>query len=211
MSHARENVGPDLNAARSPRVVLLGGPNGAGKSTMAAQILRGSLGVTEFLNADVIARGLSGFQPETASIAAGRAMLSRMKHLAEQRIDFAFETTLASRSFVPWLKELLSVGYEFHMVFLCLRSQEAAIARVADRVRCGGHSISQEVVRRRFQAGVRNFFALYQPLAMSWQVVDNSYGIPRMVAAGSRRREHVVIDDDLWAQLMRMVNNDDAQ
>ena len=141
-----------------PLVVVIGGPNGAGKSTTAPELLRAALHVQEFVNADSIALGLSGLRPETAAFAAGRVMLSRLKYLARQRADFAFETTLASRSFAPWLDTLRASGYRAHLVFLSLPSVELALLRVAERVRLGGHDVPPEVVRRRFQAGIRNFF-----------------------------------------------------
>ena len=120
-----------------PSVVILAGPNGAGKSTVAPALLAGALGVTEFVNADDIARGLSAFNPAGVSISAGRVMLARVRDLARQRASFAFETTLASRSFAPWLRELKTSGYDVHMLFLWLPSAEFAVARVAERVREG--------------------------------------------------------------------------
>ena len=101
-----------------PSVVVLAGPNGAGKSTAAPALLQGALGVTEFVNADAIARGLSAFDAERAALPAGRVMLRRLRDLARQRVSFAFETTLASRSFAPWLAELKRDGYSIHIVFL---------------------------------------------------------------------------------------------
>src|ERR1051325_2348674 len=118
-------------ARRHPNVVLIGGPNGAGKSTAAPEILHGVLKVTEFVNADVIARGLSAFAPESVALKAGKLMLLRLRELAEQRRDFGFETTLASRSFAPWVAELKKYGYKFHLFFLWLPNPEASVARVA--------------------------------------------------------------------------------
>ena len=119
------------------RVVVLAGPNGSGKSTAAPRLLRGVLRVEEFVNADIIARGLSAFAPEKVAMAAGRLMLSRLRQLASQGVSFAFETTLASRTFAPWLEELIAQGYRVHLVFLWLPDPEAAIARVAERVSNG--------------------------------------------------------------------------
>jgi predicted ABC-type ATPase len=120
-----------------PSVVILAGPNGAGKSTAAPALLQGALAVNEFVNADVIARGLSAFDPDAAALAAGRVMLTRLRELAAQRTSFAFETTLASRTFAPWLRDLAASGYDVHLFFLWLSSADLAIARVADRVRNG--------------------------------------------------------------------------
>ena len=110
-----------------PSVVILAGPNGAGKSTAAPELLQGELSVREFVNADVIARGLSAFDPDGAAIAAGRVMLARLDELAHQRQSFAFETTLASRSFAPWLRDLRASGYAVHLFFLWLSSPELAV------------------------------------------------------------------------------------
>jgi len=104
------------------------GPNGAEKSTLAPRLLKGALGVSEFVDADVIAGGISGFDPERAAFAAGRVMLTRVRALAEQRVSFAFETTLASRSFAPWIVRLKRAGYEVHLVFLALPAAEVAVA-----------------------------------------------------------------------------------
>src|SRR5262249_21869242 len=158
----------------SPDVVVLAGPNGAGKSTSAPSILRDALGVDEFVNADVIARGLSGFEPERAAMAAGRIMLARLRELARQRSSFAFDTTLASRSFPPSLADLIGTGYQFHLVFLWLPDAGMAVARVAARVREGGHAVPEETIRRRYEAGLRNFFSLYRPMATTWEFWDNS-------------------------------------
>jgi predicted ABC-type ATPase len=124
-------------------VVVLSGPNGAGKSTAAPSLLKGRLSVDQFVNADEIARGLAGFAPETAAIPAGRIMLTRLRELAAARADFAFESTLASRSFARWLESLTSGGYRFHLVFLWLPSADLAVARVRDRVRQGGHDVPE--------------------------------------------------------------------
>jgi predicted ABC-type ATPase len=149
-----------MNAV-SPDVVMLAGPNGAGKSTAAPALLRDILSVNEFVNADVIAQGLSAFEPERAAPAAGRIMLARLRELARQRESFAFETTLASRSFAPWIAGLKSEGgYKFRLVFLWLPSPEAAVARVAERVRAGGHDVPEATIRRRYAAGLKNFFTL---------------------------------------------------
>lgn len=122
-------------APTTPNLVVLAGPNGAGKSTAAPMLLRGTLGVTEFVNADVIAQGLSAFAPDRVALSAGRIMLRRLQELARQGVSFAFETTLASRSFAPWIRELAQTGYQFHLVFLWLPSADFAVQRVADRVR----------------------------------------------------------------------------
>jgi predicted ABC-type ATPase len=183
----------------SPHIVVLAGPNGAGKSTAAPTLLRGTLQVDEFVNADVIARGISGFQPDRAAMEAGRIMLARLKSLAAKKVNLAFETTLASRSFAPWLNELLAQGYAFRLVFLWLPSPEMALARVEARVRAGGHAVPEETIRRRYTTGLRNFFQIYSPLATTWRFYDNGSPTgPRLVATGRGSVEKSVSDARLW-------------
>lgn len=191
-------------ADSSPNLVVLAGPNGAGKSTAASSILRDALGVDEFVNADVIARGLSGFEPERAGLAAGRIMLSRLRELARRRVSFAFETTLASRSFAPWIAGLIRGGYQFHLVFLWLPHPDLAVARVAARVRDGGHDVPEETIRRRHEAGLRNFFELYQPMACTWKLCDNSEASQvRLIAAGENRVVTLVADSLTWERIQK--------
>jgi predicted ABC-type ATPase len=127
-------------ARKKPSIIILAGPNDAGKSSAAPGLLRGKLRVTEFVNADVIARGLSAFEPEAVAITAGKMMLSRLRELAALHRSFAFETTLASRTFAPWIAGLMEEGFELHLIFLWLPSAEAAIDRVRARIRDGGHA-----------------------------------------------------------------------
>ena len=194
--------------AARPSLVVIAGPNGAGKSTLAPLLLRDTLAVTEFVNADVIARGLSAFAPEQVAMAAGRLMLERLRDLAGQQVSFAFEATLASRSFAPWIRQLLQVGYRFHLVFLSLPSAAVAVQRVASRVRMGGHAVPADVVRRRYHAGLHNFFRLYLPLATSWRIYDTSSGhsIELPIAAGNESTT-VVYDEALWERARREANH----
>jgi predicted ABC-type ATPase len=182
---------------------VLAGPNGAGKTTTAGSILRDALAVREFVNADTIAQGLSAFDVEAAAMRAGRIMLDRIHELGRERVDFAFETTMASRSFAPWIAQLLREGYSFELVFLWLPSPEMAVARVADRVRLGGHSVPEEVVRRRYARGLKNFFQLYRPLASSWHFLDSSSAVPtRLIAQGAGMVENSVENGKLWKRLV---------
>jgi predicted ABC-type ATPase len=186
-----------------PSVVILAGPNGAGKSTAAPALLHGTLAVNEFVNADVIARGLSAADPDSAAIAAGRVMLARLRELAGQRVSFAFETTLASRTFAPWLRDLRASGYQIHLLFLWLPSAEFAVERVADRVRAGGHNVPAETVRRRYRAGLRNLFDLYEPLVSSWGLYDSSGPVPRLIAERLETLPPRVYDESIWAVVKR--------
>lgn len=152
-----------------PHVIIIAGPNGAGKTTAAPALLGTALELDHFVNADTIAAGLSAFAPEKAAIQAGKAMLERMHYLANNNEDFAFETTLASRSFAPWISKLKDKGYLFHLTFLLLDTADLAVSRVAERVKMGGHFVPEETIRRRFKGGLKNFFNLYKPLADSCQ------------------------------------------
>jgi predicted ABC-type ATPase len=189
-------------AGRRPLVIVIAGPNGAGKSTTAPSLLRDALQVSEFVNADTIAGGLSAFRPDSVAIAAGRAMLERIRQLAKSQADFAFETTLASRSFAPWLDRLKRSGYHVHVLFLWLESADLAVNRVAARVRVGGHDVPEGTVRRRYKRGLQNLFGMYLPLADSWQVFDNSRaGRPQLIALGHRERAEQVANAPLWQRI----------
>lgn len=150
---------------RRAHCVILAGPSGAGKTTAAPSLLRDLLGLTNFVNADVIAQGLSGFGPERAAIEAGRVMLKRLRELADRGEDFAFETTLASRTFAPWLRSLRATGSRrVVLLFLWVPDPEQAIARVRRRVARGGHDVPEVTIRRRYYRGLRNLFELISPL-----------------------------------------------
>src|ERR1700761_5342526 len=133
-----------------PNIYVIAGPNGAGKSTMAQVLLSEEFHCAEFVNADVIARGLSAFNPQGAALEAGRVMLHRLNELARERVDFAFETTLASRSFAPWLRKRQEEGYRFNLFFAWLPHPDMAVNRVAARVAAGGHNVPEADVRRRY-------------------------------------------------------------
>jgi len=189
-------------ATATPSVIVLAGPNGAGKTSAAPALLRDILGVVEFVNADTIAQGLAAFSPERVTLEAGAILLGRLHELAAQRRSFAFETTLAGRSFAPWLAELVRGGYEFHLLFLWLQSADLAVQRVADRARQGGHDVPQQTVRRRYAAGLKNFFRLYQRLATTWRLYDNSSTAGmRLIAGGERTIVTRVDDEATWRRI----------
>jgi predicted ABC-type ATPase len=189
-------------ADSSPSVIVLAGPNGAGKTTAARILLAVTLNVRTFVNADVIAQGLAGFDPESAAIAASRIMLERLHRLAEQRADFAFETTLAGRTLAEWLKDLRQTGYLIHLVYFWLESADLAVARVASRVRLGGHDIPETTTRRRYDRSIQNFFRLYRSIVNFWQLYDNSVsGIPRIVAGRDEQGNESISFETLWRQI----------
>ncbi|RUM37413.1 MAG: hypothetical protein DSY57_04190 [Desulfobulbus sp.] len=182
-----------------PHIAVIAGPNGSGKSTCGPAILKQHLQISEFVNADTIATGLSAFQPEKVAIESGRIMLDRLKQLAEKKENFAFETTLSSRSFAPWIARIKQEGYYFSLIYFWLRNEELAIERVAARVRLGGHGIPEETIRRRFKTSLRNFFSLYQPIADEWRVYDNSEADnPVLVAQGEQTNVFQVLQRQQW-------------
>jgi predicted ABC-type ATPase len=188
-----------MTPSPSPTVVVLGGPNGAGKSTAAPTLLRGTLRVDEFVNADTLARGLSAFHPDAAAIEAGRIMLRRLDHLAAARVSFAFESTLASKGLARRLEAFQAIGYKTHVLYLWLPTVELALARVAERVRMGGHDVPAETIRRRFDRSRRNFFTLYRRIARRWRLYDASVVTgPRLIASGRGDGALRVIDPVTW-------------
>lgn len=166
----------------NPKLYIISGPNGAGKTTFAKEFLPDYVDCLEFVNADLIASGLSPFSPERAAIMAGRLMLERIHLLANRRTDFGFETTLSGKGYLYLLRGLKDRGYHISLFFLWVNDIEIALARIADRVRRGGHNVPEEIVRRRFHRGLTNFFRLYRPLVDFWTIIDNSTSVPNMVA-----------------------------
>ena len=165
---------------------IIAGPNGAGKTTFARDFLPKYVHCREFLNADLLAAGISPFDPDSAAIAAGRVLLTRMKEFVEQRKDFGFETTLAGKTYLSIFREMKTQGYRLHLFYLWLPNPKLAIARVASRVEQGGHNIASDIIRRRYDSGARNLREAYLPLMDSWYLFDNSTTSPRMIA---RREE----------------------
>jgi len=156
------------------KVIIIAGPNGAGKTTFAREFLPSEAACPVFVNADLIAGGLAPFAPETAAVQAGRLMLQELaRHFAARR-SFAFETTLSGRGYLRHIRDWQATGYRVKLIFLALDSVEEAIARVAQRLRQGGHHIADPIIRRRFGTGRRNFEHLYAPQVDAWALYNNS-------------------------------------
>ena len=166
-----------------PTVYVIAGPNGAGKTTFASEFLPDFVQCREFLNADLIAAGLSPFAPETQNVRAGRLLLERIGELASARTDFGFETTLSGRTYVKLLGDMKRNGYRVVLFFLWLPSADMAVARVENRVRQGGHNVPVEAIRRRYTSGLRNLFRLYRPILDGWWLYDASRLSPKLIAA----------------------------
>lgn len=168
------------------RIIIIAGPNGAGKTTFAREYLPLEVGITAFINADLIAAGLSPFAPELVARRAGRLMLEGIDRCAAAGISFAFETTLAGKGYAHRIQQWQIQGYSVKLVFLQLQSLDQAVARVGMRVRQGGHAIPPEVIARRFRAGLRNFETLYRWLVNEWQIIDNAESTPRLLSEGGQ-------------------------
>jgi predicted ABC-type ATPase len=168
------------------RIIIIAGPNGAGKTTFAREFLPHEAHCPDFINADLIAAGLSPFNPEAAALRAGRLMLEEMASRIAQARSFAFETTLSGSAYARQIPDWRRRGYHVKLVFLSLPSAEMAVARVAARVEQGGHSIPEPVIRRRFETGLRNFHEVYKPLVDAWTLYDNSDTFPVLID----RQEH---------------------
>lgn len=163
-----------VSGSDKPRILIVAGPNGAGKTTFAREFLVGEAKCPVFVNADLIAAGLSPFAPELAARKAARIMLETIGEHVRQRESFAFETTLSGLGYARQIPEWRALGYHVKLFFLRLPSAELAIERVAQRVRQGGHDIPPDTIRRRFAKGAANFDTLYKPLVDSWLLLDNS-------------------------------------
>jgi predicted ABC-type ATPase len=175
--------------ARRPLCVVIAGPNGAGKTTFARRYLSSIVKIDNFVNADLIAAGLSPLAPSSAAVRAGRVVLQEIDRLARARESFAFESTLSGRAYEKRLKRLKRLGYRIEIVFLRVASPQLALRRIAARVRQGGHDVPKADVVRRFDRGWGNFLTIYQPLADAWVIYENSGNIAREMDSGPRPHE----------------------
>jgi predicted ABC-type ATPase len=189
-----------------PNLYIISGCNGAGKTTASYNILPEILNCKEFVNADEIAKGLSPFQPEKVSLEAGRIMLERIEDLLRIKADFAFETTLSTRSYVNTVKRAKESGYEVTLLYFWLNSQELAIERVKERVREGGHNIPEQVIRRRYNKGIRNLINLFIPVVDNWLVIDNSENPFLTVAEGQQGENMIIQDKNIWNRIIEISN-----
>lgn len=180
---------------------IIAGCNGAGKTTASFTVLPEMLDCREFVNADEIAKGLSPFNPEGVAIQAGRLMIDRIIHLLKEGETFAFETTLATRSYIKLIQQAQKRGYFVTLLFFSLSSPEQAVARVAKRVSQGGHNIPLEVIHRRFHAGLQNLFQLYIPVVDYWTLYDNSTVPSAKIACGWRDQRVNVVDETRYIDL----------
>lgn len=175
-----------MAATQKKKIVILAGPNGAGKTTFAREFLPQEAACPRFINVDLIAAGLSPFNPEVAAFQAGRLMVREIATLVRRREDFAFETTLSGLRYARLIPQWRKKGYFVKLIFLQLPNSDMAIARVAARVAQGGHAVTKEVIRRRFITGWQNFQQIYQPLVDAWVLYDNALDEPRHINSGGQ-------------------------
>lgn len=185
-----------------PELLIIAGPNGAGKTTFVNTFLPEYTNVREFVNADLIAKGISPFEPEGALIEAGKTLLTRVNQLIEAKTSFAFETTLSGKGYINLIRRAKENGYFIKLYFIYLNSTELSIKRIQDRVLKGGHNVPKEITIRRYTRSLANFFHLYQPLADEWQFFDNSSSIYRPLAL-FREEETIEIDFPLYQKIKR--------
>ena len=176
---------------------IIAGCNGAGKTSASVTILPEILHCKEFVNADAIAKGISPFNPESVAVEAGRLMLQRIDFLLNGDSSFAIETTLATRSYSNLVRRAQQRGFLVQLLFFWLPSPEYAVERVAQRVSEGGHNIPNDVIVRRYFAGIKNLFDIYMPIVDSWMIIDNSVN-PRVKIAKMNRGIMVVFDENKY-------------
>lgn len=189
-----------------PNLYIIAGPNGAGKTTASYSLLPDILHCPNFVNADEIARGLSPFAPELVNIQAGRIMLQRIDELLLQKVNFAIETTLSTRSYVQLVHRAQSLGYKVHLIFFFLETEEQAIQRVVQRVSNGGHGIPEVDIRRRFHRGIYNLLNLYMPICDSALIYNNALGDAILVAEQESLGAKIqVYQQEMWNQLTQKI------
>lgn len=182
---------------------IIAGCNGAGKTTASFTILPEILNCKEFVNADEIAKGLSPFQPESVALEAGRIMLNRINELIAAHKTFAFETTLATKSYKQKVIEAQENGYIVTLLFFCLQSVELAIERVKTRVMEGGHNIEPLVIERRYKNGIKNLFEIYLPIVNELMIFDNTNGKPELIAEKTKDSDLNIVNNNMFNKLKK--------
>ncbi|MCX6295875.1 MAG: zeta toxin family protein [Bacteroidetes bacterium] len=183
-----------------PILYIIAGPNGAGKTTSAESMLPGVLNCIEFVNADLIARGISPYNPESVAIKAGRIMLNRINELMNSGVDFVIETTLSTLSYAQFIKECKHKGYEIALIFVWLNHPDIAKIRVKQRVERGGHNIPEDVIERRYYKGIKNLNKIFLPLCNGWMICDNSDDLITLVAR--KENSDIVVFDKVKYNLI---------
>lgn len=191
----------------SPNAYIIAGPNGAGKTTFAREFLPDYANCKIFINADLIAQGISPLEPEAAAFRAGRLVLQEIEMFISRQEDFGFETTLSGKSYLNLLRELKKRGYSVHIFFLWVPEVDVPIARVKDRVVRGGHNVPEADLRRRFDRSIKNFLQYYRQMADSWLLFDNAVKPPELIAGGDAGKLSIM-NDKYYRALIERFGND---
>jgi len=191
---------------KKPTVYVIAGPNGAGKTTFAMKFLP-RISEANFINADLIAAGVSPLDPESVAAEAGRIFLARIRQLIAKRVDFAFETTLSGRSYMRLFRELKADGYTVRLIFLWIPVIELSLQRISVRVSKGGHNIPAEVARRRFKRSMQNLLHVYRSLCDDIVIFDNQGDSPHKVAV-LKGTEQVVHDPAAYVVLLEQARGE---
>jgi len=187
---------------QSKNVYIIAGPNGSGKTTFARTFLPEYANCDRFINADLIAQGLSPFSPSQVAIKAGKLVLGQIKEFSENGVDFSFETTMSGKIYLRYFKMLKEKGYKIHIFFLWIPSFPLAVARVKDRVSQGGHNVPTEDIRRRFERSARKFLKEYRLLADKWILFNNAETKPKIIA--KKQNAHIdIIDQSLFEEIIK--------
>ena len=189
---------------KNKSVYIIAGPNGSGKTTFATKFLPEYVKCPNFVNADLIAQGLSPFSPGAAAIKAGKLVLEQIHHFANKGVDFAFETTLAGKLYVNLLKSLKAKGYKTCLFFLWIPDTDLAISRIKNRVAQGGHDVPTKDVLRRFDRSISNFFRLYQPFLDSWILFNNAGAVPILIAE-KKNAKIKIVDESLYNYIVKSI------
>lgn len=184
----------------SPNLYIIAGPNGAGKTTFATEFLPNYAVCRNFINADLIAKGVAPFSPESMAFRAGRLMLEEIELHVNRHEDFGFETTLSGRSYLRLIREIKKHGFSVHFFFLFIPTVDLALTRIRARVLEGGHDIPGHVVRRRFHRSIQNFLAYYRVLGDSWTLFDNSSASPTVVAFDKQGQSRI-LNPELYSEV----------
>lgn len=178
-----------------PKLYIISGCNGSGKTTSSYTLLPEMWGCKYFVNSDEFAKGLSPFDPDKASLSAGRLMVKRINYLLERKVDFAIETTLSSRTLMRTIEAARQSGYSVTILFFWIENVEIAIRRVRARVTAGGHNVPEPTIRRRYRSGLRHFFEVYMSVSDQWMLADNTTVPFRLIAQGWRN--NMVVKDNI--------------
>jgi predicted ABC-type ATPase len=170
-------------SAMNKKIIIIAGPNGAGKTTFAKNFLPQEAHTFRFINADLIAAGLAPFNPESVSFKAARLMLNELDENTKAGESFAFETTLSGTHYLQRIEEWKDLGYAVKLWFIALSCPDLAISRVAERVAQGGHNIPEDVIRRRYKAGLENL-PKYQKAVKSWVLLNGDKTPPEQTDQG---------------------------